>query len=87
MALAVLLFLALGSSEKLLKVIAIDNPCAARWRLLKDMIVVHLCLNRCLSLLIAQMDWIIRLREAKVREGRRPVSLVTNLRDAMHVRH
>ena len=68
MALAVLLFLALGSSKELFEVIAIDNSCAARRRLLKDMIVVHLSLNRCLSLLIAQMDRIIRLREAKVRE-------------------
>ena len=68
MALAVLLFLALGSPEKLLEVIAIDDSSAAWRRLLKDMIVVHLSLNRCLSLLIAQMDWIIRLREAEMRE-------------------
>ena len=53
MALAVLLFLALGSPEKLLEVIAIDDSSAARRRLLKDMIVVHLSLNRRLSLFVA----------------------------------
>ena len=68
MALTVLLFLALGPSKELFEVIAIDNPCAARWRLLKDMIVVHLCLNRSLSLFVAQMDRIISLREAEMRE-------------------
>ena len=49
------------------------------------MIIVHFRLNCCLCLLVTQMDRVLNVGEARVREARRPVGLIANLGDALHV--
>ena len=79
-----LLILGLGP-EQVHKVILADDPGPARRRLQEDVIIVHLRLDSCLCLLVTQMNRVISVSEAKVREARRPVGLIAKLGDALHV--
>ena len=49
------------------------------------MIIVHLSLDRRLCLLVTLMNRVVSVSEAEVREARRPVGLIANLGDALHV--
>ena len=79
-----LLILRLGP-EQVYKVVLAEDSGTAWRRLQVDMIIVHLRLDSGLCLLVTQMNRVICVSEAEVREARRPVSLIAKLGDALHV--
>lgn len=65
----------------------VDDP-GTTWRRFKaNMIIKKLRFNRCFILLVLHMNRIGDVGETEVRESGRPISLVADLGDTLHMRH